>query len=496
MTESEYRDHLEQEVEARTRELVAARRRAEAANRAKSEFLANMSHELRTPLNAILGFSRLLVHGRNLDSEQKEHLGIINRSGEHLLGLINDVLAMSRIEAGRVSLNMSNFDLIKLLEDLREMLRLRADEKGLQLDFHTGSEVPRYIRADEVKLRQVLINLLNNALKFTVRGGASLSVESVSDGGDEQRRIIRFEVSDTGPGIDSGQLETIFDPFVQADNAERLQEGTGLGLPISRGFVRLMEGELTAESGKEEGSVFSFQIPVDVKEKSEVMVTKEGRRVVGLKPGHPGCGVLVVDDNWENRELLIRILKPMGIELHEAVNGEEALEIWRKWKPRLILMDIRMPVMDGMTATRRIRADKNGKDTVIIAVTASVFEEEMDRIKQAGCDEILRKPFREGDVFGMMERFLKFGFVYEEAEEMRSPGEESGAEADEAAPDFTVLPKGLKEKLEKACSRAEMERVAGCIDEVRRHDPRLAAALESLSERFAYDCIIALIQRK
>ena len=325
-------------------EAEAAAEAAEQANRAKSAFLANMSHELRTPLNAILGFSQLMDRDKGLADQQRENLRVIGRSGEHLLGLINDVLEMSKIEAGQTVLNEESFDLYRLLDGLEEMFKLRAIDKGLGLVFERVPEVPRYVRADGGKLRQVLMNLLSNAIKFTREGGVTLraggervsEVDSGKKAGSEV--LLVFEVEDTGMGIALDEVEMLFEAFAQTASGRGTQEGTGLGLPISKQFVQLMGGEIVVSSFVDKGSIFKFHIPAVPVDAAEVKTEGPTRKVVGLAPDQPTYRILVVEDQLENRMLMVNLLRPLGFEVREAVNGQEGIEVWQEWKPHLVWM--------------------------------------------------------------------------------------------------------------------------------------------------------------
>ena len=384
--------------------LATAKEKAEVANRAKSEFLANMSHELRTPLNAILGFSQLMERDSNLSSPQRNSLGIINRSGEHLLNLLNDVLEMSKIEAGRTTLTTTAFDLLLLLQTLQEMFQIRATAKNLSLQFDLAADVPQYILSDESKLRQILINLLGNAIKFTQVGGVILTVAQLNTiEPDRNCQQLIFKVQDTGKGIKETEKEGVFEPFVQTATGTQSEDGTGLGLAISRQFARLLGGDLTFTSVVGRGSTFALEITVEIAKSYQLQASLDKPRVIGIAPNQSQYQILVVDDKEANRELLVKFLITVGFQTRTATNGREAIAISQQWQPDLIWMDMRMPIMDGYEATRQIKAHPSGKKPIIIALTATAFEEERGKILDVGCDDFVRKPFKEEDIFGVAE---------------------------------------------------------------------------------------------
>jgi len=481
---------LEVQVAQRTKELAESSHQLEIANQAKSNFLANMSHELRSPLNAILGFAQLVRRSRTLPEEHQESLGIINRSGEHLLALINQVLDFSKIEAGRTTLNEQNFDLHLLLDDSQDMFQLKASDKHLQLLVERGSEVPQYVRTDEVKLRQVLINLLNNSLKFTAEGGVSLRVDILNPS-DKTCRLC-FEIEDTGPGIAPKDLDRLFEAFVQTATGKHAQEGTGLGLPISRKFVQLMGGEMTVSSEVGKGSIFKFEIVVAVTTAADTQTQQIYRQVIALKPGQPSYRILIVDDRYSNRQLLLKLLTPLGFELQEASNGKEAVEIWTDWQPHLIWMDMRMPVMDGYEATKQIKTTTRGQATAIIALTASVLEEERAIILSAGCEDFLRKPFRAAAIFDLMHKHIGVEYIYEE---MTNTVVQENIK-DILSPDaFRALPRELLMQMQQAVIDLDMDLMPTFIDQIRQHNEPVAKAVAQLAHDLQYNQLLALIEQ-
>jgi signal transduction histidine kinase/FixJ family two-component response regulator len=468
--------------------------KAEAANRAKSTFLANMSHELRTPLNAILGFSQLMGHDPGATPVQRQKLRVIDRSGEHLLHLIDDVLTMSRIEAGRIKLDSGPFDLHATIEDIDSMLSFRAEAKDLTLQVLRESDVPRYVKTDQVKLSQVLVNLLGNAIKFTQRGAVILRVgcEAARED-DTSKPRLRFEVEDTGPGIAASDLDRIFDPFVRIDMGRTPQEGTGLGLAISRQHVQLMGGAINVASEIGKGTLFTFHIEIELATAQDLDDLIRFQDVVGLTTGQPAYRILVVEDDPENRELLVGLLRPMGFQVREAFDGKEGIEITNEWAPNLIFMDMRMPVMDGFEATRRIKSGPKGKSVKIVATTASVFEHEKDLVMAAGCDDFIRKPIRYGEVFGTLEKHLGARFRYSKKANEMAKGSQMLSDEDIRVR-LGALPSEWGNRLNEAAVAADIESTAALLEEIRERDKVLADNLSELLKRFRMDKIAAVTQ--
>jgi signal transduction histidine kinase len=501
-------DELESRVEQRTLELGIATERlarelaerertdealrhakdaADAANHAKSAFLANMSHEIRTPMNAILGYTQLLARDPVLAPKQQQNLEVIRRSGEHLLSLINDVLEMSKIEAGHRALVRCEVDLWSMVDDLERMFRLRVAEDGPALHVSRSASVPQYILGDEGKLRQVLANLLGNAVKFTAAGAVTARLSTAP--GATGAELLVVEVLDTGPGMSPAEVEGLFQPFVQTRVGIQGLGGTGLGLALSREFARLMGGDITVQSQPGKGSTFRVEIPIELGgPPSTARAVRATGRVVGILGSEPPRRTLVVDDDQDNRNWLTQLLTAVGFEVREARNGVEALALCAAWAPALVLMDMNMPVMDGYAATRAIRRLPAPDGLVIVAVTASAFDDAREAIFSAGADGWLRKPCREAELFEEIGHHLGIQYRYGEARvSSASVAPRSRAEVG------ATLSAELHQALQHALLIADHDRLKELVLSIPPEHAAFADELSRLADRFAYDDIAALL---
>ncbi|TYB33831.1 MAG: PAS domain S-box protein [Flexistipes sinusarabici] len=472
------------------------RKAAEDADRAKSTFVSNMSHEIRTPLNAIMGFAQILERDPSLSERQYEQVHTITRSGRHLLNLINDILDISKIESGQLTMHKNKFCLYTLLEDIEMMFRSRADGKGIQFLVDREENVPQYIIADEGKLRQILVNLIGNAVKFTKSGGVSLRVkagEKDETGHEENKAVnLMFEVEDSGPGIPEEDLENIFDSFSQSQAGVEAG-GTGLGLPISKRLINLMGGSISVDSELGSGSIFRFNIQVEETDAPEKQLgIEEMRRVGGLKPGSGSVRVLVVDDQKDNRNLIRHTLEPAGFEIKEAVNGEEALELFESWSPHAVLMDLRMPVMDGYQAARKIKSTYKGKDIPVIAVTASVFEDKKQDVVSASMDEYLRKPFRPEELFTVLKNVLDIDYTYSDSSETKK---RKSVKIQVTVEDISSLPEELITGMKEAVENGDTAKLKDYISKVEDIDSEIAGGLRLLADRYNYDKLLKLLKK-
>ncbi|ETW96698.1 MAG: hypothetical protein ETSY2_45960, partial [Candidatus Entotheonella gemina] len=500
----QHQNHLEDTVTQRTRNLshalsnletaqvalTEAKEFAETANRAKSRFLAHMSHELRTPLNVIIGFAQLMRRDADVTPGQQENLQAIYTSGDHLLALINDVLEMSKIEAGRLSLNETDFDLHRLLGDLHRMFRLQAEEKRLHLDMQVALEVPKYTRADHGKLQQVLTNLLNNAIKFTDAGRVTLRVSPGAPPDAGNAAALHVEVEDTGAGIPPEALDTIFDPFVQTESSHK---GTGLGLAICQQFVKLMGGQITVTSTLGQGTCFAFELPVFPA--TAVNEQHSGEEVIGLAPGQPAYRLLVVEDQPESRHFMVKLLQSAGFDVREAADGQAALEVLTAWQPHLVWMDLHLPFMDGYETTRRLKAHPDGHGAIVIALTASSnFEHEYERALAAGCDDFVYKPVSASMVFDKLAVHLGVRYHYREpvttaAEAVSYPS------ADTLQAMLSGMPQAWIADLQQAALSADADWITALCTHIAAEHVALRDTLQQYVQHFRFDTIRELTQQ-
>ncbi len=476
-----------------------AAEQAHLASLAKSQFLAKMSHELRTPLNAILGFAQVIASDRTLSLDHQEHLAIISRSGEHLLELINDVLEMSKIESGQVDLHKTPFDLHIMLIAVRDMFALKAANKGIELVTEWCPSVPKMVYGDVGKLRQILINLLGNAIKFTEQGHVSLTVSSLPAlpvVEADPVAWLEFRVQDTGSGIAAADLPKIFDAFVQADYKRQFIEGSGLGLAISRQFARLMAGDIVATSVEGQGSTFVCTVQIQPLEAAVSAPPHPLNSVIGLKLEQPTYRILVAEDVLENRRLLMHFLQAVGFEVLEATNGKEAIAQWQQHSPDVILMDLQMPQMDGLSATRAIRKLSGTKTSpIIIAVTASAFDDDRTDSLEAGCNDFMSKPFQASLLFELIHQHLGVNYDYADSANLGYSASVAAQPKPVTSQDLMVMDREWRQQLHDAALVINEEKLYSLLDEIPDHYSDLAIALRYLVDNFQLEAIVNLTSK-
>ncbi|USR91997.1 PAS domain-containing protein [Phormidium yuhuli AB48] len=493
---------------------------ADKANRAKSQFLANMSHELRTPLNAILGFTDIMIHDSNISTEQQSYLTIIHQSGEHLLQIINDILEISKIEAGKVELKPAPFNLAQLLQSLEYLFKLPIDQKGLSFSLSHDSRLPKFINTDELKLRQTLMNLISNAIKFTQKGHVSLEVNlkdgpsQTSPDASSNSLGIEFIIADTGPGIKPEELSVLFQPFSQTETGRAVKQGTGLGLAISRKFIQMMGGDIQVSSTLGKGTVFTFDIQAEPVQLKTNPVSISQPRITHLSPQTEPPRILIADDVEESRLLLKTLLHTMGFQVQEATQGEEALSLWETWQPQLILMDLQMPVLDGYEATRQLRqreaehrpklsqnlreSSSNPRPTPIIALTANLFAQEQEAATLAGCDTLIAKPFSEQELFKTIGRYLNLEYLYEDSSPLDLEPFAEASTTEGLIEGLAEMPKSWQKELQQYAKLGSDDLIFSLISRSLRDDcPRersLAESLLELTRNFQFDRLNELIE--
>ncbi len=461
-------------------ELGDARDLAESANRAKSVFLATMSHEIRTPMNAILGYAQVLQRDTTLGEEQRQNIRSIRRSGAHLLELIDEVLDMSKIEAGRIDILTEPFSLRHALEECVDMFQSELVKKQVSFHLDLADDLPDMIIADEKRVRQIVINLVGNSVKFTESGKISLHAAVEED-------KVSIRVSDTGCGIEESDLTSIFEPFQQTDTGARLTHGTGLGLSISRELARLMDGDITVDSRRSKGSTFEFSFRFEASQDGAAVRFDPPRAVRMLREGHPEVRVLITDDIEDNRRVARLMLESRGFRVREADNGLKAIEIAEAWRPQVILMDVVMPEMDGAEASRRIRLADWGKDIPIIAVSASALDEEREAILKLGASGFISKPMEEQVLLEEIRRHAEVDYDYVDRAQTTTSRKHVGPD------NFRSLPRNLRLRIREAASRGHITQLADIVTEVATHDRDVADHLSLLVNDFEMERVLALV---
>jgi signal transduction histidine kinase/FixJ family two-component response regulator len=472
----------------RQRRLIAqleeSRALAMEYSEAKSQFLSKMTHEIRTPLNAILGYSQILLRESDLPTEARREIEIMNSSGEHLLGLINEILETAKIEAGKVEVFEEDCGLRDMLAQIEDMFAPATRKKGIDLALDIASDVPDWIKTDRSKLKQALINLVGNAVKFTDEGriGVHVALPPVMPG------KLAFEVSDTGKGIDAKDSSQIFKAFEQAEEG-RDRGGTGLGLSISQQYARLLGGDLSVDSKVGEGSRFTLTIRLTPgQERAQALAT--GAKILGIASGRPPR-TLIVDDRETNRDILVRILEPLGFPVAQASDGPKALGLVDSWKPELLLLDLILPGMSGRDIIRALRSDPSKKALRIIVITASALEDERKGVMDLGADAFIRKPFREREVLDDIGRAFSLTYAYDEEKK----ADESAAllGPPELKRRLAALPAGLRDRLGDALKVGDAGEVRAAADDIAVSDPGLAAHIRYLADDFEFSSLMATL---
>lgn len=486
LTPQQLEDVVEERIEERINEHLEARRQAELASTSKGFFLANLSHEIRTPMNSILGYSQMLLREGKLENEHKGYLEKIVLSSRHLLSLINDVLDLSKIEVGRMDVVESVFDLSSLLMAVDVMLAPKAQAKGLVLQVNKAKDLPKYIDADEVKLRQIVVNLVANAIKFTSEGSVNVDVDVFED--SDHRHFVKIEVSDTGRGVEAEQVEKLFKPFEQVNDNAEPREGTGLGLAISRGYAQLLGGDITLESEPGRGSKFTLIIPVRVDEGNQLTAgtgSERAGRVIGLKANSRPVRILVVDDNEDANLLTGRFLSSVGFEIDSAVDGEDALRVFHQFKPHMVLMDRRMPKMDGLEAMRIIKNSDQGRNIPVVIITASVFDEDYKECMICGADAFIRKPYLEEELLREISRLANVQYEYGMQENITT--------VIVTTEHLRTVPRDAIKAIAGSIIKGDLDELLASFERLDGVDERVRDSLKIMAKGYQYDELLSLM---
>ena len=490
---SNHQAALEETIDQRTAEVKIEKEKADTANQAKSEFLASMSHEIRTPLNAVIGFSQLLERDESLSAEHRKTVGTISRSGNHLLLLINDILEMSKIEAGQLTLNEESVYLRGLAEELRDMMVLKANEKGIRFSLEWDERLPAYVQADPGKIRQIVLNLLSNAVKFTDRGEVRLIFRMVNDPEISSGQLLEVTVSDTGAGIAEEEIGQLFGAFYQSETGRKSHTGTGLGLSISAKFAKFLNGDLTVRSQVGAGSDFILRLPLLECESSNIRTINgqyaEGVVAVRVEEGGKPPRILVAEDHPVNQELMERLLAPVGFDLLFVKDGQEAVEAVHSWEPDFIWMDLKMPVLNGDEAMREIRR-MHGGDLPIVALTASGLSVNQTGLIEEGFTAILSKPVNPAEIYGAMADHLGIDYLLNDTD---VDVDESGSGDGVSLEPLASWPDEFKAGFRACIDLGDLSGMNEFVDQIREQDSGLATAVDGLLENFSYEALLSVL---
>ena len=460
--------------------LKKAKEKAEQSNQAKTQFLASMSHELRTPLNAILGFSQMMTSESNLTPQQRKNLQIINSSGAHLLTLINEVLDISKIEAGKVTLNVVDFDLVELLDEIPALFKEKCLNKNLQFNLKRQLENVSCIQADKTKLRQILINLIGNAIKFTHQG--SITLRCYSKMVSENKVQLTFEVIDTGEGIEKKALAQVFDKFTQSESGKHAEEGTGLGLSISQRFVKLMGGEISLNSVVNQGTTFRFTIEVGNIKKNSC------QKVIGIVPQQTLHKILIITPVKKNRPLLIALRTPLKFELREVDTIQKAIGLLHGWQPDLIFIDLNILEKQDFQTTQFLKAFHQD-ETLLIALTNSLF---ILQQKQHYFDGFLDSPFKNEALFDLLQQHLSLEFIYAEDDVVEIPETSNTSELTQEK--LAHISSEIKTQLADAVQIVDVVSIEMLISKIAQQDSSLAELIQTQIDNFEYESLSLLLR--